>query len=101
MTVRDILEKMQEILEQARTMPMSQSVLVNRQDLLDLINTLVNALPAEFDEAKRLLADREVVLAEARVEADHLSAGRAHARRQQHRHHDPRSGDLRAVRAPS
>ena len=31
MTVRDILEKMQQLLEQARTMPMSQSVLVNRQ----------------------------------------------------------------------
>ena len=72
MTVRDILEKMQEILEQARTMPMSQSVLVNRQDLLDLINTLVNALPVEFDEARRVLAERDGVLAEAQTEAERI-----------------------------
>lgn len=72
MTVRDILQKMQEILEQARTMPMSQSVLVNRQELLELINMLANALPTEFDEAKRILADREGVLDDARVEAERV-----------------------------
>ena len=72
MTVRDILEKMQQLLEQARTMPMSQSVLVNRQELLELINLLVNALPEEFDEARRLLAEREQVLHDARAEADRL-----------------------------
>ena len=72
MTVRDILQKMQEILDEARSMPMSQSVLVNKQDLLELINMLVNALPTEFDEAKRVLAERDSVLDDARSEAERI-----------------------------
>ena len=72
MTVRDILENMQQLLEQARTMPMSQSVLVNRQELLELINLLANALPAEFDEARRVLAERDDVLHDARLEAERI-----------------------------
>lgn len=72
MTVRDILEKMQQLLEQARTMPMSQSVLVNRQELLELINMLANALPTEFDEARRVLAERDDVIHGARLEAERI-----------------------------
>ena len=55
MTVRDILEKMQEILEAAKAMPLSQSVLVNRAELLDLIQLLANSLPAEFDAARTII----------------------------------------------
>ena len=72
MTVRDILEKMQAILDAARQMPMSQSVLVNRAELLELIDLLASALPTEFDQAREIMAERDAVVADARREADHL-----------------------------
>ncbi len=77
MTVRDILQKMQEILEAAKAMPLSQSVLVNRAELLELIELLAASLPAEFDEARNIMAGREAVLAEAEREAERI---REHAR---------------------
>ncbi len=72
MTVRDILQKMQEILDTAKAMPLSQSVLVNRAELLELIDLLAASLPAEFDEARNILAGRESVLAEAEREAERI-----------------------------
>ncbi len=80
MTVRDILEKMQEILEAAKAMPLSQSVLVNRQELLELIDLLAASLPAEFDAARTIMAERDAVVAEAEREADRvLERARAEA----------------------
>lgn len=69
MTVRDILQKMQEILEAAKTMPLSQSVLVNKAELLELIDMLAASLPAEFDAARTIMAERDAVVADAEREA--------------------------------
>ncbi len=72
MTVRDILQKMQEILEAAKAMPLSQSVLVNRAELLELIDLLAASLPSEFDQARSIMAERDEVLAEAAREAERI-----------------------------
>lgn len=72
MKVRDILEKMTEILETARPMPLSQSVLVSRAELLELVDMLGAALPAEFDQAREIMAERDAVVADARREAEHV-----------------------------
>ena len=69
MTVRDILQTMQEILEAAKTMPLSQSVLVNKAELLELIDMLAGSLPAEFDAARTIMAERDAVVADAEREA--------------------------------
>lgn len=78
MTVRDILQKMQEILEASKQMPLSQSVLVNKAELLELIEMLVASLPAEFDAARTIMAQRDAVVADAEVEAQRVIE-RAHA----------------------
>lgn len=72
MTVRDILQKMQEILEAAKAMPLSQSVLVNKAELLELIQMLAESLPAEFDAARTIMAERDAVVADAEREAQHI-----------------------------
>lgn len=72
MTVRDILQKMQEILQSAKAMPLSQSVLVNRTELLELIDMLAGSLPTEFDAARTIMAERDAVVAEAEREAQRV-----------------------------
>lgn len=72
MTVRDILQKMQEILEAAKQMPLSQSVLVNKAELLELVEMLAASLPAEFDAARTIMAQRDAVVADAQVEAQRV-----------------------------
>jgi hypothetical protein len=51
-------------------MPMSASCLVNRAEMLELLERLREELPADLDHADALLSDREAVLAAGRAEAE-------------------------------
>ena len=56
----------------ARTMPLSASVLVDRQDLLDLLQGALDRLPDELRRARWLLRERDEFLATRQREADML-----------------------------
>ena len=53
---------------------MSASAVVHREELLGLLSSLGEALPAELADARRLLADRDAVLEEGRAQAERLRA---------------------------
>lgn len=72
MDVNVKIDELIEIVESARAMPMSASCVINRAQVLDLLDDLRKGMPEEMDRAKRVLADRESVLAEGRREADRL-----------------------------
>jgi len=79
----DVHEKLDEItamIESARAMPMSASCIVNRAEVVTLLEELRALLPEEFDLAEQLLAGRDQVVAEGRDEADQIVAA-AHAER--------------------
>jgi hypothetical protein len=66
------IDELIEIVEGARAMPMSASCVINRAQVLDLLDELKRGLPEEMDRARRVLDDRESVLAEGRREAERL-----------------------------
>ena len=74
MNVHERLDELAEIVHDARAMPMSASCIVNRGQVLDLIEDIREALPDELRDADRLLAEREQVVAEAHEEADRILA---------------------------
>ncbi|MFH8385581.1 cell division initiation protein [Kitasatospora sp. NPDC018058] len=79
----DVQNKVDEIVaavENARSMPMSASCVVNRAELIGLLNDLKAALPAELAQAQSVMADHEQVVADAQAEADRIIQG-AHAER--------------------
>ncbi|MFF2144816.1 cell division initiation protein [Kitasatospora sp. NPDC058190] len=79
----DVQNKVDEIVaavENARSMPMSASCVVNRAELIGLLNDLKAALPAELAQAQSVMADHEQVVADAEAEADRIIQG-AHAER--------------------
>jgi hypothetical protein len=77
-----ILRELREIIDTARTMPMSASVLVNREESLELIDEALGALPDELRHARWLLKERDEYLAQARRDAeDIVEAGRVQAER--------------------
>ena len=80
--LEDLLYDLRELIETARMMPMSASVLVHRDEALTLIEDALATLPAELREARFLLKEREEYLAEARREAAALvDAARVQAER--------------------
>ncbi len=69
-------------IDTARSVPMSASVMVNRDELVGLLEDAVAALPEEIRQARWLLKERDEFLAKARREAeDIIDAGRQQAQR--------------------
>jgi cell division septum initiation protein DivIVA len=66
------IDELIEIVESARAMPMSASCVINRSQVLELLDELKRGLPDEMDKARRVLADRESVLEDGRREAERL-----------------------------
>jgi F0F1-type ATP synthase membrane subunit b/b' len=63
-------------------MPMSASVLVNREETLEIVDDALHSLPEELRHARWLLKEREEYLAQARRDAeDIVEAARVQAER--------------------
>ena len=73
----DLVEELIEIMTSAKSMPLSSSAIVTRDEVLDLLEAIRDELPEELRRARRLLKDHEELLAAARREAaDIVSDGR-------------------------
>ncbi|GAA1271560.1 hypothetical protein GCM10009665_69700 [Kitasatospora nipponensis] len=80
MDVQNRVDEIIAVVENARAMPMSASCVVNRAELVALLQALRADLPAELAQAQSVMADHEQVVADARGEADRIIQG-AHAER--------------------
>jgi len=74
MGLHDKLDEVVASIEGARAMPMSASCIVNRPELLTLLEELRALLPQEIDLAEQLLAGRDRVVEEGRAESDRIIA---------------------------
>lgn len=66
--LEDLLHQLEEIVHSARGVPLSSSVMVNRQDVTDIIETLKRSLPDELTRAREILRDVDSVMDRARQE---------------------------------
>ncbi|MGI5428870.1 cell division initiation protein [Streptomyces sp. CA-179760] len=79
----DVQKKLDEIVSAvsgARSMPMSASCVVNRAELLSLLEEVRAALPGSLAQAQELIGGREQMVEHARQEAERI-IGQAHAER--------------------
>ncbi|MEU5539547.1 cell division initiation protein [Streptomyces sp. NPDC020362] len=79
----DVQKKLDEIVSSvsgARSMPMSASCVVNRAELLAMLEEVRQALPGSLAQAQELIGDREQMVEQARQEAERI-IGNAHAER--------------------
>ena len=74
MDVHARLAELRQAVEGARSMPMSASAVINRAEVLELVDGLEKALDTALVEARAVLADRDAVVEEGRREADELLA---------------------------
>jgi cell division septum initiation protein DivIVA len=63
--VDELIAELVELVETARTVPMSGSCVVPREHTLDLLDDLRESVPPELVEARDVLAQREALIAEA------------------------------------
>jgi hypothetical protein len=88
MDVQDRLNELTAMVRSAKTMPMSASCLVNRAEMLEILERMRKTLPANLHDAQALLTDREAVLADARQQGQAILAAARNERDQLIEHTD-------------
>ncbi len=69
-----MIRRAADIVGSAKAMPLSASVLVSREELLDLLQSALDRFPDELRQARWLLREKEEFLAEREREAEALMA---------------------------
>ena len=97
--VEDLLEELIEIVTSAKSMPLSSSAIITRDEVLDLLEAVRDELPEELRRARRMLKDHEQLLSAARREAaDIVGDARVQSERMVQRTEIVRQAEHRAVR---
>jgi hypothetical protein len=64
------IQQLEDTIREARSMPLSASAILNRDELLEMIAALRESLPEELREARWVVKDRDELIAKARRDAD-------------------------------
>lgn len=94
-----LLRRVVEVVGNAKSMPLSASVLISKDEVLELLREAVERLPEELRQARWMLKEREEFLAKVQREADEiLDAARVRAERMVQRTEIVRSAQQTARR---
>jgi len=66
------IQQLEDMVKEAKSMPLSSSALLNRDELLDLIEQMKKSLPEEIKQARWVVRDREELIAKARRDAENI-----------------------------
>ncbi len=72
MNYLEAIEALEKMVEDARSVPLSASAVIPREDALKLIREIKIAMPQEHQEAQQIIDQRERLLAEAHDKASYI-----------------------------
>lgn len=70
MDIASRLKQLEDMVMEAKSMPLSSSVLVNKDEVLEVLTSIRDALPEEVKQARWVVKDREELLTKARRDAE-------------------------------
>jgi F0F1-type ATP synthase membrane subunit b/b' len=74
MDILHLIDRLEEILNDSRPIPLTHTVLVDEDKVLDLIDQMRVAIPEEVKKAQQVLAQRDRILAQSQEEANRTLA---------------------------
>ncbi len=72
MEIITLIEKIEDIVEEASKIPMSNKVVVDKEEILDLIKDIRIKLPDEIKQASWIKEERQRILSETKNEANNI-----------------------------
>lgn len=72
MDILNLLERIEDIIEEASKFPLSNKVMIDKDEILEVINEIRLKLPDEINRASWVAKERQRILNEAQTEADEL-----------------------------
>jgi len=74
MDVLVLIEKLDDVIHDARSVMMSGDVRVNKEEMYDLLDQMRATIPEEIKQARWIVKERQEMLAEAKREAERIVA---------------------------
>ena len=78
----DLLEYLQDTIENSPKVPISGKTMIDRKEILDVIDQIINYLPDQFKKSQWILNERDRILTEARSEYETVKKETAEMMRQ-------------------
>lgn len=72
MDILNLLERIEDIIEEASKFPLSNKVMIDKEEVLEVINEIRLKMPDEINRASWVSKERQRILNEAQSEADEL-----------------------------
>ncbi len=70
MDILHLIDRLEELFNESRAVPLTRNVLVDEDKMLDIIDQMRITIPEEVKKAQQLLAQRDRILAQAQEEAN-------------------------------
>ena len=70
MDILHLIDRLEELVAEARRMPIGQGVVVDRRRILELVDQMRSSVPWEVREAERIVTEKDEIIEEARREAE-------------------------------
>jgi hypothetical protein len=70
MDILQLVDRLEELFNQSRPIPLTNNVIVDEDKMLDLIDQMRVAIPDEVKKAQKLIAERDRTIAQAAEEAN-------------------------------
>ena len=70
MDILQLIDRLEELFNESKTVPLTHNVMVDEDRMLDIIDQMRIAIPEEVKKAQQLLGQRDRVLAQAQEEAN-------------------------------
>lgn len=72
MEIINLLEKLEDIVEEATKMPLTNKVMINKEEMLEIITDMRIKLPDEIKQASWIKEERQRILSETQSEASNI-----------------------------
>jgi vacuolar-type H+-ATPase subunit H len=74
MDVLVLIDKLDDVIHNARTVPLTDSVMIDREEIYDILDQMRSTIPEEIKQARWIVKERQEMLAEAKAEAERIVA---------------------------
>jgi len=74
MDVLVLIDKLDDMVHNARTVPLTDSVMIDREEMYELLDQMRSTIPEEIKQARWIVKERQEMLAEAKSEAERIIA---------------------------
>src|SRR5919201_336542 len=75
MDVLVLIDKLDDLIHNARPVPLTDQVRVDREEIYDLLDQMRATIPEEIKQARWIVKERQEMLAEAKREAERIIKG--------------------------